>query len=84
MGTGASYHKEFWWEREWRCIGDYHLPPRYIILCPVADIQEMETVFDGLRGTQKPSHVSFIDPTWSLEMIIGKLAGFEGGELGPF
>jgi hypothetical protein len=33
MGSG-SYRKEFWWEREWRHIGDFPLPSTFILLCP--------------------------------------------------
>ena len=30
------------------------------------------------------ARVSFVDPAWSLEKIIGSLAGFGDDELGPF
>ncbi len=25
-----GHYKDFYWEREWRCIGDFHLPARYL------------------------------------------------------
>jgi len=34
MGTGPTYTKEFWWEREWRHVGDFSLPKRTIVLAP--------------------------------------------------
>ena len=35
MGVWPSGRKkEFWWEREWRYVGNFTLPIRYIVLCP--------------------------------------------------
>lgn len=83
-GAGIrAYRKEFWWEREWRHVGDFCLPNTYIVLCPVADIPELRAVIAALDEESRP-YVSFVDPAWSLESIIGKLAGFSGSELGPF
>jgi hypothetical protein len=83
-GAGnPGYRKEFWWEREWRYVGDFYLPPTYMILCPTSDMKELKAFVDGLDEGMRP-RVSFIDPFWSLESIIGKLAGFSGAELGPF
>lgn len=82
-GRIRGYKKEFWWEREWRHVGDFYLPNTYIILCPTEDMRELKNhVFDLKEG--KCTSVSFIDPSWSLEYIIGKLAGFSGDELGSF
>jgi len=83
-GAGIPrYRKEFWWEREWRHVGDFYLPNTYIVLCPVADIPGLKAVIAEFDEESRPN-VSFVDPTWSLESIIGKLAGFSGSELGPF
>lgn len=79
-----GYRKEFWWEREWRHVGDFSLPPRYIVLCPSADIAEIKAVIDGLLPIDEPDKVSYIDPRWSLEMIIGRLAGLGFDDLGAF
>lgn len=82
--TGAPpYRKEFWWEREWRHVGNFTLPATYIVLCPLADMTELGEVVSSLPADSRP-RVSFVDPTWSLESIIGKLAGFSESELGPF
>ena len=83
-GAGTpGYRKEFWWEREWRHVGDFDLPNTYMILCPTSDMKELKAFVDGLDDAVRP-RVSFIDPFWSLESIIGKLAGFSATELGPF
>jgi hypothetical protein len=82
MGVWESRRKEFWWEREWRHHGDFTLPPTYIVLAPEAEHQTLDMLVDALAP--ETTKVSFVDPAWSLEMIIGRLAGFETRELGPF
>jgi Putative abortive phage resistance protein AbiGi, antitoxin len=90
MGTGTRavdgqpYMKEFWWEREWRNRGAFHLPNSYIVLCPAGDMREFRAAVDALDEFTKPSAAGFVDPMWSLEMIIGGLAGMRADELGPF
>lgn len=92
MGTyrGSSdpwvrgYRKEFWWEREWRHVGNLSLPSRYIILCPSSAVAEIKEVVQDLDDFDAPSHVSYVDPRWSLEMMLGRLAGFDGDDLGAF
>jgi hypothetical protein len=84
MGVWPSGNrKEFWWEREWRYCGDFTLPPRYIILCPADEAWEFDAVLEHELGEKAP-HGSYIDPSWSLEQIIGSLAGIPADELGPF
>jgi hypothetical protein len=86
-GLGAHdrpYRKEFWWEREWRHIGNFQLPNHYIVLCPSSDIARVKDVVDNLNELDSPSKVSYVDPRWSLEMIIGKLAGMTSDDLGAF
>ena len=73
-GTYA-YRKEFWWEREWRKLGDYRLPDTFIVLCPTADRVEVQAVAPPGRTA------SFIDPAWGLERIIAALAGFTENEV---
>jgi len=81
MGVWDTGRKEFWWEREWRHHGHFNLPPTYIVLAPEAEHEELEMVADSESVAQC---VRFVDPAWSLEMIIGRLAGFEDKDLGPF
>lgn len=72
-GDSIGYRKEFWWEREWRHIGDFQLPDHLIILCPDDDNDHEE--FEGLA--KKSGHsAKCIDPCWGLEKVIARLAGF--------
>jgi hypothetical protein len=74
MGTWPTRQKEFWWEREWRHVGDLLLAASGIIwLCP-------ENESDSLPAGIGP----IIDPRWGLEQIIAKLAGFASEDVTPF
>ncbi len=91
MGTGGhavgagGYRKEFWWEREWRHQGNINIAGRPIVLCPVADIAEVRAALNAIPPNERLiDDPSFIDPRWSLEQIIGKLADFVMGDLGAF
>lgn len=91
MGSGQSqftgnYRKEFWWEREWRHVGDLCLPRKIIILCPEDSMLEMQNFASGCTDIFDDPYynASFVDPRWSLEQIIGHLAGFNSEDLGPF
>jgi hypothetical protein len=78
MGTWPTSRKEFWWEREWRHVGDAQLPHTAMIwLCPEADIDEVNERA-GYELTP------WLDPTWGLEEIIAHLAGFPLREVSPF
>lgn len=74
--AGGGYKKEFWWEREWRFAGDFLLPETVICLCPEEEIPAYKEVLEsvGIKG-------SCVDPLWSLEKIIAKLAGFASDEI---
>ncbi len=83
MGTGhrrvdgERYVKEFWWEREWRKAGAFSLDAgSFICLCPEQEIAHFEDVL-LITGHE----ASCIDPRWSLEKIIAKLAGFATDEI---
>jgi len=76
MGTGPIYFKEYWWEREWRYAGDFHLIMKFIVICPEQD-------YDEVTNSLFPK-MPYIDPNWSLEQIIGRLAGFKSEEIDPF
>lgn len=76
MGTWSSTNKkEFWWEREWRYVGDFALPPRIIVLCPEKDFSEIGEYLPV--GRRRPK---LIDPDWSLERTIAHLADFPSEE----
>jgi len=74
----GSYRKEFWWEREWRKVGNFCLPNRYLIIAPQAEHASMLAVAND--GGDK--RASAIDANWGLEEIIGRLAGFKDDEVG--
>ena len=76
MGSGIG--KEWWWEREWRHVGDLALPSTGMIwLCPEADIAEV----NARAGYEL---ASWVDPIWGLEEIIPRLAGFSLKDVSPF
>jgi hypothetical protein len=77
MGTwdGRS-QREFWWEREWRHVGDFRFfdEELALVLCPEADHRQFEAVAPG----------KCIDPSWSLERMIAKLVGLSANDVTPF
>ncbi len=77
---GNSYRKEFWWEREWRRVGNVQLPDSFLVLCPEGEIHEFEKVVSDIDVRLE---VGFLDPAWSLEQIIARLAGFAPDDVGP-
>lgn len=89
MGRGQhadgqrGYMKEFWWEREWRHRGNFDIAGKLIVLCPVADMNDIKQALaaEEINWIANPS---FIDPQWGLEQIIGGLAGYDMGDLGAF
>jgi hypothetical protein len=52
------------------------------VLCPEAEHWGFDPFVDAIE--QGRPQVQFMDPAWSLEMIIGRLAEFGPDELGPF
>ena len=72
MGTGSSYRKEFWWEREWRYQGDFKFLLSQVIFgfSPEERIDEFEK-FTKRLGRK----IRFIDPNWNSEKIIAHLCG---------
>jgi hypothetical protein len=79
MGTWQGNRKEFWWEREWRHVGNLALPDKAIVLCPEADFVHFQNV---LTQHQPPLRsCKFIDPQWGLEQIIGRLAGYSATDI---
>ena len=85
MGTGISkagyqYFKEYWWEREWRHVGNFFLNIKFLIICPEDEFEEIcNEACDSL-----PPKIRSIDPEWSLEQIIARVAGFKPDEVDPF
>jgi hypothetical protein len=76
QGKYKKYKKEFWWEREWRHRGDFGLPQRFIGICPTGETAALQAIVAPTWH-----QVAWIDPTWSLEEIVGRLAGFTADEV---
>lgn len=74
-----DYRKEFWWEREWRHIGDFNLPVRVLVLCPEAEVSDIQQKLKSNEGSWV--RAKYIDPYWSLEQIIARLAGFSSPQI---
>jgi len=77
MGCIQGRNHEFWWEREWRKVGNLELPQQYIVICPENEAMEFlslaqDTTIDNME-------LSYIDPSWGMEQIIASLAGFDLG-----
>jgi len=82
MGPTSTGRKEFWWEREWRHIGDLNFRPKDIVV-----VFAPENTHDALSTAlssegYKMRMLNLIDASWGLERMIGTLAGID--ELGPF
>lgn len=73
MFTHSTSRKEFWWEREWRHVGDFLLPPKVMIVCPELEMNN----FQNYR-------LPMIDAQWGLEKIIAHLAGFKSEDVDVF
>ena len=71
IGPSTS-KKEFWWEREWRHVGNLQFDPFAcaVVLCPELDFDEVQALVEPKKGRTVP----LIDPNWGLEHIIAKLA----------
>jgi hypothetical protein len=77
MGTwNEQSQREFWWEREWRHVGDFSFfrSEVALVLCPEADHGDFEAIAPG----------KVIDPSWSLERIIASLVGLDASDVTPF
>ena len=85
-GTWNSYSRtEFWWEREWRKVGDLGFS-RDDLVAVLAPEEYHQDLADALRGQHTDTAVrelTFLDPTWGLERMIGRLAGIGQRHLGP-
>jgi hypothetical protein len=76
MGTWPTSQKEFWWEREWRCRGDFHFGSGDLafVVAPEADHTMVSS------STERP----VMDAEWSVERMIASLAGLSPSDVTPF
>ena len=87
--TGTR-RKEFWWEREWRHVGDLSFSTDDIVVV-FAPEDEHESLREQLRSRPRGASATppiasnmpaFVDAQWGLERMIGALA--DVSDLGPF
>jgi hypothetical protein len=78
MGSWPQGQKEFWWEREWRHVGDMEFDASDVALwlCPESDVEHFENLLQGGGRV--------VDPSWSLERIVASLAGQKHEDVTPF
>jgi hypothetical protein len=86
---GADRQKEFWWEREWRHVGDFTFDLRHVALwlSPQEEHPDFEELLRSeweAEGYPTVSTPVFVDPSWSLERIIAKLVRLGPGDVTPF
>jgi hypothetical protein len=82
----VTLQREFWWEREWRHVGDLDLAPvwdKILWLCPEAEMPDVTARVRGAGGLADAA-IFCIDPNWGLERIIGHLIGLGANDLTPF
>lgn len=89
MGPTATpgEHKEFWWEREWRMVGDYHLghPRRWVaVLAPEDDHEALRAELEERDIDAVWAKRPMLDPSWGLERMIAHLAKVNEDYIGPF
>jgi hypothetical protein len=87
MGPTSEGRKEFWWEREWRKVGDliYNWRSVVAIFAPEAEHTDVQTDLEdhanqAFPGTRVPP---LLDADWGLERMIARLAGVPDNEAGP-
>jgi hypothetical protein len=85
MGYTPDTRKEFWWEREWRHIGDYHLPQARQLVAVLAPADDHEHFRADLAGIDEQySQRPILDPRWGLERMIAAMAQISDEHSGPF
>lgn len=83
MGNPAGTRKEFWWEREWRHVGDVHFEASDIavVFAPESEHASLQESLESDPDYQARIP-KLIDVAWGLERMVGVLAGVP--DLGPF
>ena len=81
--TSMGGHKEFWWEREWRHVGNMRFKPEDVVVI-FAPERWHDSILNALAGYRRwaEDDICIVDATWGLERMIGSLAGI--ADAGPF
>jgi hypothetical protein len=90
MDTALQTQREWWWEREWRHIGNlgFEWHELVAVLVPEDDHLAFLEAFNALLTAQgiplpaQPPHL--LDPRWGQERMIAALAGVPADSVGPF
>jgi Putative abortive phage resistance protein AbiGi, antitoxin len=82
MGPTKTARKEFWWEREWRHVGDFSLPTTKVVavFAPEDDHDDFDDELRDVVGQRRPP---VLDSRWGLERMISKLRGIDDDIAGP-
>ncbi|MCP3799759.1 abortive infection system antitoxin AbiGi family protein [Allokutzneria sp. A3M-2-11 16] len=82
MGPTQGARKEFWWEREWRHVGDFVFTSRDIVVvfAPESEHDALREEMATWPGCAAPPAV--VDAKWGLERVIAALAHVR--DPGPF
>jgi hypothetical protein len=90
MGKPAEIRKEFWWEREWRRVGDvgFQWHEAVAVFVPENDHVAFSQLLEAGRTIRSlpalPRPWRFLDPAWGLERMIAALADVPAADVGPF
>jgi len=85
MGPTNYSPQEFWWEREWRHIRDYHLSFPSRIVAIFAPAEDHKYLRKDLADINEPwGRRPILDPRWGLERMIAALAQINDKHIGPF
>ncbi|MFF0345856.1 abortive infection system antitoxin AbiGi family protein [Kribbella sp. NPDC004875] len=87
MGKPNGTRKEFWWEREWRHVGDFNFrSPKHVValLAPEEDHVDLAEQVANLSYSWRTREVPILDPGWGLERMISALAGVDPDDAGPW
>lgn len=72
--TGQT-RREFWWEREWRHVGNLKFKtPDAIWFAPESELGAFSKILGKSVGVNVPAP-RLLDPTWSLDKMVSVLAG---------
>ncbi|WP_042409932.1 hypothetical protein [Streptacidiphilus carbonis] len=82
MGKPADVRKEFWWEREWRHVGDFSFSYQdlVVVFAPEEEHEDFEEHLYKLK--EKGRRPMLVDARWGLERMIAAFARVS--DPGPF
>ena len=86
IGPTHTSKKEFWWEREWRHVGNFRFFGGQVValLAPESDHASLRQAVETLGGPWAKQTPPILDPIWGLERMIGAMSGIDEDQLGPF